>query len=93
MTGECYICGKYAELERHHVYNGALRKKSEKYGAVVNLCHYCHNEPPDGVHYDQEADDWLKATFQRQLMKEHGWSIDDFIYQFGKNYLETEDMT
>lgn len=87
MYGECYICGRYAVLERHHVFNGPFRSKSEKYGAVVNLCHFCHNEPPDGIHFDQEADEWLKATFQRKLMESERWTKQEFIDQFGRSYL------
>lgn len=85
---QCYICGKWAYTERHHVFNGPFRKKSEKYGAVVDLCHFCHNEPPDGIHFDQEADNWLKATFQRKIMQEQGWDKERFIKEFGRNYLD-----
>lgn len=84
---ECYICGRWSVTERHHVFNGPFRRKSEKYGYVVDLCHWCHNEPPDGVHFNQEADTWLKATFQRKAMEENGWSTDDFIREFGRNYI------
>jgi hypothetical protein len=87
MYGECYLCGRYAPLERHHVFNGPFRAKSEKYGAVVDLCHFCHNEPPDGVHFDQEADTWLKSRFQKKLMELHEWTKEEFIEQFGRSYL------
>lgn len=88
MDGECYLCGKWASLERHHVFYGiGLRKQSEKYGAVVNLCHDCHNEPPGGVHFDQEIDVWLKGVFQKKLMALYDWTTDDFISRFGRNYL------
>ena len=87
MLGECFLCGRWAALERHHVYNGPFRKKSEKYGAIVGLCHACHNEPPDGVHFDQTTDDMLKALFQRRIMEEQKWTVSDFIREFGKNYL------
>lgn len=55
MTGHCEICGKWLPLERHHVFSGSNRKKSEKYGLVAYLCHNHHNEPPDGVHHNREA--------------------------------------
>lgn len=85
---ECYLCRRMTNTERHHVFNGPFRKKSEKYGYVVNLCHWCHNEPPDGVHFNQETDTWLKARFQRKAMKENGWSTEDFIREFGRNYID-----
>lgn len=84
----CYLCGRTANIERHHVFNGALRKKSDRYGYVVDLCHWCHNEPPDGVHFNQELDNQLKAHFQEIAMEENGWTKQDFIREFGKNYLE-----
>lgn len=51
MKGNCDLCGKYGYLELHHIFGGANRSLSEKYGLVVNLCHECHNEPPEGVHF------------------------------------------
>ena len=85
---ECFFCGSRRNLERHHVYGGALRKKSEKYGYVVYLCHSCHNEPPYGVHFNAERMLTIKRRFQRIAMRENGWSIADFVREFYKNYLE-----
>ena len=73
-------------MERHHVFNGPFRKKSDKMGYVVDICHPCHNEPPNGVHFNAELDNGLKAYFQEIAMKEHGWDTQEFINQFGKNY-------
>lgn len=87
---KCYICGVWGYTERHHVFNGAFRKKSEKYGYVVNLCHWCHNEPPDGVHHNAELDNWLKAKFQKKAMQEQGWTTEEFIAEFGRNYIDDE---
>lgn len=84
----CYICGRAGWIERHHIFNGtANRKKSEKYGLTVNLCHFCHNEPPNGVHFNSNRDLRLKRLAQEQAMEYYGWDIDDFIKIFGKNYL------
>ena len=84
----CYICGRTEWIERHHIFNGtANRKKSEKYGLTVHLCHWCHNEPPNGVHYNQETDTRLKQIGQKAAMDEYGWTVDDFRKVFGKNYL------
>ena len=65
---ECAICGSTQWLELHHVYNGPFRKKSERFGAVVDLCHYCHNEPPNGVHHNAENMRKLKARYQEKIM-------------------------
>ena len=84
----CYICGRTEWIERHHIFNGtANRKKSEKYGLTVHLCHWCHNEPPHGVLYNQEVDARLKQIGQQTAMNEYGWTVDEFREVFGKNYL------
>lgn len=74
-------------MEEHHVFGGARRKKSEKYGLVVDLCHACHNEPPRGAHYNKDTALYLHQWGQRKAMQEQGWSTNDFIREFGKNYL------
>ena len=55
---------------------------------MVRLCHYCHNEPPDGVHQNREIRRKLQAFAQKKAMKENEWSVEDFIKEFYKNYLE-----
>lgn len=86
MIGKCYICGKYLPLEKHHVFGASRRNKSEHYGAVVNLCHNCHNEPPLGVHHNKNIRLALQAQIQEKLMIENNWTTEDFIQVFGKNY-------
>ena len=88
MMGECYMCGRYAQLEHHHVFGAARRKISDKYGAVVALCHDCHNEPPDGVHFNKTNRLALQAEYQQKLMKENNWTVRDFIELFGKSYIQ-----
>ena len=75
-------------LEKHHVFGGANRTKSEKYGLTVMLCHDCHNEPPRGVHHNAVAMKQLKARAQRKAMESCGWDVEDFVTAFGKNYLD-----
>lgn len=82
----CYICGSTNWLELHHLFGASNRKKSEKYGLVVYLCHHCHNEPPNGVHHNRKNMDWLKQQGQKtfnQVYKDL-----DFIKIFGRNYLD-----
>lgn len=86
MTGQCYLCAKYGVVERHHVYGASRRKTSEKYKAVVYLCHECHNEPPNGVHHNKLVRLALQEEMQCKLMKKYNWTIEDFIKLFGKNY-------
>lgn len=84
---ECFFCGTVNWLEEHHVYGAANRKKSEKYGLKVWLCHAHHNEPPNGVHFNASTNQWLKATVQQKAMEYYGWGVDTFRSIFGKNYL------
>lgn len=85
---KCFICGKnggYWGLDKHHIFMGALRNKSEKYGLTVYLCHIeCHLE---GVHKNAKIDRKLKQIAQRKAMKYYGWTVEEFIKIFGKNYL------
>jgi hypothetical protein len=84
----CYMCGMYRPLECHHVYGAAFRKKSEKYGLKVYICHWCHNEPPYGVHQDPDRRCWLQSEVQKIAMRYYGWTIEDFRELFGRNYLD-----
>ena len=87
---KCYLCGRNWAIEKHHVFGGSNRKKSEKYGMTVDLCHWCHNEPPDGVHHNSEQNKRLKAGFQGKFEETH--SREEFRRIFGKSYiLEDEE--
>lgn len=90
---KCFLCGKngYSDpLDSHHIFNGiGLRKKSEKYGLKVWLCHNeCHIFGRESVHRNQAIDNILKQHGQLKVMKEQGWDTERFIKEFGKNYLE-----
>lgn len=87
MTGECPLCGYWGSLENHHIFGGAYRKKSDKYGLTIGLCHCCHNEPPLGVHHNAGEMLKLKQYGQRKAMAELQWDTERFIKEFGKNYL------
>ena len=85
----CFFCETTRFLEKHHVFSGPYRKKSEAYGYTVYLCHNHHNEPPDGVHFHKENRNHLKRICQRHFEVSH--SRQDFIDTFGRNYLEDEN--
>ena len=88
-TKQCYLCGRRDWIERHHIYGGAFRNKSEKYGLVVYLCKWCHNEPPYGVHFNRERMDMLRAIGQRAFI-EH-YPDKDFMEEFGRNFLDDNE--
>jgi len=85
----CFFCGSNNWLETHHIFGGANRKKSEKYGLVVDLCHFCHNEPPLGVHHN--AKQMLKLKQAGQKAFEQVYGHEKFMQEFGKNYREVEN--
>lgn len=86
-TSRCFICHSNVWLEWHHIWGGALRNTSDELGLVVRLCHYCHNEPPHGVHQNKEIRLKLQAFAQKKAMEHYKWSIDDFRKRIGRNYL------
>jgi hypothetical protein len=83
----CFICGSNQWIEIHHIFGAADRKKSTEYGLVVPLCHYCHNEPPNGVHQNKDIRRKLQAYAQKKAMKHYGWDMDTWRSIFGRNYL------
>lgn len=83
----CFLCGRTDWIEHHHIFGASNRKKSTKYGLTVPLCRWCHNEPPNGVHHNKSAMFKLHQYGQRKVMAEQGWSTEDFIREFGRNYL------
>jgi len=91
---QCWLCGRNGAcdpLDRHHVFPGMNRKNSEKYDAVVYLCHNsCHIFGNNAVHRNRENRDKLMDYMQRKLMRENSWTVQDFINIFGKNFLMEE---
>lgn len=92
MNGkQCYICGRNGRgdrLERHHIFGGANRKLSEKYGLVVWLCgERCHRTGKYSAHMNADIADMLHRHGQLKAMREQKWAKEQFIEIFGKNYL------
>ena len=92
VTHKCWLCGRNGlqdPLDHHHIFGGAYRDKSEKYGLVVLLCHNsCHIFGEYAVHRNKETRDFLRRWGQRKAMEENNWTTADFVREFGKNYLE-----
>lgn len=87
---ECFLChcnGSGDPLDAHHIYGGAYRKKSEKYGLVIPLCHYrCHTTGRFAAHNNSGTMLYLKHRGQQKVMEEQGWDTKRFIQEFGKDY-------
>lgn len=88
MYGKCWLCGKVGAVERHHIFGGSNRDKSERDGLVVLLCgDTCHRNGPRAAHQCAGTALEIKKYGERKWMYEHEASTDDFRREYGKNYL------
>ena len=82
----CFLCGSRVGLEEHHIFGGANRKHSERYGLKVWLCGIqCHREGLNSAHRNREVSDSLKRLGQIAFEARH--THEEFMQIFGKNYL------
>lgn len=94
---KCYVTGiRSGIIERHHVFGASNRTRSTFYGFVVPLIASIH---PNGARRSdkeckrltgittQELDIKLKQRCQEHYENELGRSREEFIQEFGKNYL------
>ena len=92
----CYVTGRSGHIERHHIIGQAYRTRSTFYGFVVPLLAEIH---PNGARASdkeckkltgmtlKELDLKLRQSCQKFYEEELGKSREDFIKEFGKNYL------
>lgn len=84
---ECFRCKTTLNLQKHHIFNSAYRNKSDRMGYWVYLCMDCHTGAR-GVHTTTQGRiywDYLKGLCQQHYEQDH--SREDFIREFGRNYL------
>lgn len=92
----CFVTGRGGKLERHHIIGQAYRTKSTFYGFVVPLLPCIH--PNGSRRSDKESkritgktpkqiDLELRQAAQTFYENELGKSREDWIREFGKNYL------
>jgi hypothetical protein len=82
---KCFFTGFTTGLHEHHVFNGPLRKKSERYGLKVWLRYDWHIQTPYAVHNNKENDLVLKRMAQKKFEEIYGH--EKFMQEFHKNYL------
>ena len=82
---KCFITGSTINLHCHHVFGGANRKHSEKYGLKIWLRADWHNMANYGVHFNKPLDLEIKQLAQRKF--EEKYSHEEFMKIFRKNYL------
>lgn len=92
---KCLICKQNPcgdPLDKHHVFGGALRSKSERYGLTVYIHHNkCHIFGENAVHKNASVNRRLQSFAQKKAMETYGWSVEDFRKEFYKNYIEEDD--
>ena len=75
-------------VERHHIFGGANRKKSEVYGFVVPLRPDLH---PNGVHFDKNnllgVTDLKLKQMAQDYYENHCGTREEFRNIFGKSWL------
>ncbi len=83
----CFWCGRngaFEPLDEHHVYGGAYRPKSERYGLKVYLHHQtCHL---GGVHRYADVNRAVQERVQQIAMAHYGWTEEEFRAMFGRSY-------
>lgn len=84
--GVCYLCGTEGYTHKHHVFDGANRKLSEKNGLYVYLCPYCHTLGKEAVHNDIETMRQIQREGQQDFEEKIG-TRELFMRTFGRNYL------
>ncbi len=82
----CYLGSSESMLDKHHIFNGALRKKSEKYGLWVYIGHYTHLNA-----HQKDTDVLIELKKIGQRMFEEKYGHDAFMREFHKNYLDEDD--
>ena len=87
----CFLCGRNGNgdpLEVHHIFGGASRKKSDKFGLTVLLCgSRCHRNGKYAVHRNKETADMIHRYGQKKAMQENGWTVEEFRTVFGRSYI------
>ena len=69
--GSCYLCHKGGNLQRHEVFNGALRQVSKALGLWCELCDDCHYCVTNEKHWnkDETYNEHLKAIGEKVYIK------------------------
>ena len=84
----CIITHAMTNVERHHIFGGAYRGRSENYGFGVPLHASLH---PNGARCTAtnwtELDHWLKRKCQEYYLEiaKHG-DRDNWLWEFGRFY-------
>ena len=83
---ECYICHTQRDLQRHHIFGGPNRRRSDDDGLWIYLC-VDHHTGNHGVHRDFGLALEIKQMGERAWIERYGKTREEFIRDYGKNFL------
>ena len=78
----CYLCGKYGDMELHHIFGGSVRQTADKHGLVVHLCPSCHKRL-----HDHGENKQLLHEIGQQAYEDQIGTREQFIEEFIRSYL------
>lgn len=79
---KCYFCNNKA-VDTHELIKGVNRKKCIKWGLVVYICRDCHRKTEEDSEFYKETRKMAQKVWQNHYNK----TTEEFIKEFGKNYL------
>ena len=79
---KCYFCNNKA-VDTHELIKGSNRKKCIKWGLVVYICRNCHRKTEEDSEFYQKTRKMAQKVWQSYYNK----TTEEFIKEFGKNYL------
>lgn len=84
----CYLCGRRdKKLDRHEIFPGPYRDKCKEDGLWILLCNQPCHEGKDGAQYNRGIRERLSAEAQEKAMEVYGWTTEQFIARYGKNWI------
>ena len=78
----CFICGRTKD-HLHEVFYGNNRINSMKYGCIIPICGFCHQQ----IHNDIQLDYKIKKLVEKAFLKVYKCDEDYFVSIFHFNYL------
>ena len=81
---KCVISGEKENVVPHHIFEGANKANSEKYGFIIPLTMQWHTLRDDSIHHNRELDLKYKRMCQEYYVSILNKTKEEFISEFGK---------
>lgn len=78
---------RFSGSHRHEVFGGPNRQRSIKDGLVIFLIPEMHNMSNAGIHFNKQFMDYAHRVGQLAWMEYYNKTKEDFIKEYGKNFL------